>query len=88
MFFLREAMMDDRGLTVEQQAEAQRIEDIVMAGARAEVRQIAELLASKDNRHLFGQTEFVVRDAVQRIAARAYDAALSERKKRGISGPA
>lgn len=80
--------MDDSDLTVEQQAEAQRIEDIVMAGARVEVRRIARLLASKDNRHLFGETEFVVRDAVQGIAARAFDAALSERKKGGTSGPA
>jgi hypothetical protein len=80
--------MDSVDLTVEQQAEAERIEDIVMAGVRAEVGRIARLLASKENRHLFGETEFVVREAAHRLAARAFDAALSERKKGGTSDPA
>jgi hypothetical protein len=88
MDFLREATMDNTDLTVEQQAEAEQIEDVVMAGVRAEVQYIARLLASKENRHLFGQTEFEVRDAVHRIAARAFDAALFERKKRGTEDPA
>jgi hypothetical protein len=88
MGFLREATMDELDLTVEQQAEAKRIEDIVMAGARVEVQRIARLLASKENRHLFGETEFTVRDAMHRLAARAFDAALAERKKRGTEDPA
>jgi hypothetical protein len=75
--------MDEVILTTEQEAEAERIEDIVRAGAAAEIRAVARLLASKDNRHLLGATEFQIRDAVHRIGARALDAALSERKKRG-----
>lgn len=75
-------------LTVEQQAEATRIKDILVAGMRVEAEQIAVLLASKRNRELFGETEFRVRDAVHRVGARAIDAALSERKKRGIKGRA
>ena len=46
--------MDEVILTPEQEAEAERIEDIVRAGAAAEIRAVARLLASKENRHLLG----------------------------------
>ncbi len=75
-------------LTPEQEEEASRIEDNLKASAAVEIRQIARLLASKENRHLFGETEFQLRDAVLRIAARGMDAALNERKKRGTKDPA
>jgi hypothetical protein len=75
--------MDDVVLTPEQEEEAKRIEDNLKAATTVEIRKIARLLASKENRHLFGETEFQVRDAVHRIAARGMDAALAERKKRG-----
>jgi len=48
-------------LTPEQQDEAQRIERILMESVRNEIRSIAELLASKPDRQLLGQTEFEVR---------------------------
>lgn len=79
--------MDEIVLTAEQEEEAKRIEDNLKAAATVEIRQIARLLASKDNRHLFGETEFQVRDAVHRIAARGIDAALTERKKGGTEDP-
>lgn len=75
-------------LTPEQEEEAARIEDILTAKARAEVRYVARLLASKSNRDLFGETEFQVRDAVHRLGAQGLDAALSDRKKRGTKGRA
>jgi hypothetical protein len=75
--------MDQVPLTPEQQAEAERIEDLVMAKARVEVRQMARLLASKPNRELLGRTEFQLRDACHRIGAQALDAALEQRKKGG-----
>ena len=65
--------MDEVILTAEQEAEAQRIEDNLKAPVTVEIRRIARLLASKQNRHLFGETEFQVRDAVHRIAARGVD---------------
>ncbi len=80
--------MDEIILTPEQEAEAERIEDNLKAAATVEIRRISRLLASKDNRELFGETEFQVRDAVHRIAARGMDAAVAERKKRGTEGPA
>ena len=78
--------MNDVTLTPEQEAEADKIFDQVMARARVELKQAARIMASKKNSELFGETEFVLRDAVHRIGARALDAALQERKKRGIKG--
>lgn len=75
--------MDATKLTPEQTAEAERIEDVLIAGVRGEVRMMAQLLASKENSELLGETEFRIRDACHRIGARAIDAALEERKKRG-----
>ncbi len=75
-------------LTKEQEAEAERIVDVVAGAARAEIRLMARLLVSKSNRELFGATEFRVRGIVHGIGARTLEAALEERKKRGISAPA
>lgn len=77
-----------RELTAEQEAEAQRIADLVMARTRVEALQLGRMLASKSHGQLLGETEFQVRDAVHRIGAVAIDAALEERKKGGTKGPA
>jgi hypothetical protein len=75
-------------LTPEQEAEAERIADILKAQATVEIGYIARLLASKSNRELLGRTEFQIRDAVHRLGAAGIDAALSERKKGGTRTPA
>lgn len=80
--------MDELNLTAEQEAEAARIVDVVAGAARVEVQQLARLLASKSNGEFFGATEFQVRNVVHRIGARAIEAALEERKKRGTAGRA
>ncbi len=80
--------MSEIVLTPEQEAEAAQIQDILQATAKAEIRHIARLLASKQNRHLLGKTEFQIRDAVHRLGAAAIDTALSERKKGGTKDPA
>jgi hypothetical protein len=74
-------------LTPEQQDEAQRLEGILMESIRDDIRSIAELLASKPDRQLLGQTEFEVRDLVHKIGAKSLEAALDERKKGGTKGP-
>lgn len=79
--------MDNLHLTPEQQAEAERIEDILIAKARVEVREMAQLLASKEDHELLGRTEFAVRDACHRVGAQALDVALKQRKKRGTKDP-
>jgi len=78
--------MDFPILNEEQQAEADRIEELLLTQMRSEARLIATLLASKPNRELLGKTEFQIRDACHRIGACAVDAALEERKKRGTKG--
>lgn len=70
-------------LTEEQVDEAARIQDIVMAKVRVEVKAMAEMMVSKSNGEFFGATEFVVRDRCHQIGAHVLDAALEERKKRG-----
>jgi hypothetical protein len=84
----KEEVMDEIELTAEQELDAKRIEDVVMAGTRAEIRRMSRLLASKSAGQLLGETEFTLRDAVHRIGARAIDAALAEPKKGGTKGPA
>ena len=75
-------------LSAEQEAEAQRLADLVMVRTRAEVLQITRLLVSKPDRQLLGQTEFEIRDRVHQIGAHALETALGERKKRGTKGRA
>jgi hypothetical protein len=79
--------MEPTPLTSEQRAEAERIYQILRERTDADLRQLAQLLASKPDHQLLGATEFEVRDRVHRIGARALDAALQERKKRGTRGP-
>ena len=75
-------------LTAEQQAEADRIRDALLAASADDIRELAELLATKDDTDIFGATEFAVRGIVQRIGAKAIQSALSGRKKGGTTGPA
>ena len=75
-------------LTPEQQAEAQRIHAAMLQAAEADLRELAELLATKDDTNTFGATEFTVRDIVLRVGAKAVETALSGRKKGGTMGRA
>jgi hypothetical protein len=75
-------------LTPQQQAEAQRIYEVLRRATDADLRDMAELLASKADGEIFGATEFQVRDAVHRVGARAIEAALDGRKKGATTAPA
>lgn len=75
-------------LTPEQTAEAERIYQVLRAATDDEHRRLAELLASKSDSQIFGETEFEVRDIVHETGAKAFQAALDGRKKGGITGPA
>lgn len=74
-------------LTPEQQAEAQRIQAALLETAADDIRELAELLASKDDSNTFGATEFTVRDIVHRIGAKAVQTALEGRKKGATMDP-
>ena len=73
--------MADIPLTPEQEAEAQRLYETLQQAFLDEARQMARLLASKDDRHLLGATEFELRDRAHRLAAQAVESALEGRKK-------
>lgn len=75
-------------LSTEQEAEAQRIFQVLKRTSDDDLLALARLLASKKDRDLLGQTEFEVRDRVHQIGAKAIQTALSERKKGGTKGPA
>jgi hypothetical protein len=74
-------------LTPDQQAEADRIHAALTAAAAADLRDLAELLASKADGELLGPTEFQVRDLVHKLGAKAIQTALAERKRGGTTGP-
>jgi hypothetical protein len=75
--------MTDAPLTPEQEAEAQRLFELMQKPFLDEARKLARLLAAKPDSQLLGRTEFEVRDAVHRLGAQALQAALDERKKGG-----
>ena len=74
-------------LTTEQAELADRIYQTLRQAADADLRGLAELLASKPDRQLLGQTKFEVRDRVHKIGAKALETALEERKKGATKGP-
>jgi hypothetical protein len=80
--------VSDIPLNPEQEAEAQRLLELMKAAFVAEAEHLARLLASKTDTQLLGRTEFEVRDAVHRLGAQAIETALRERKKGGTAAPA
>ena len=80
--------MSQSQLTTDQAELAERIYHSLRQATDADLRGLAELLASKPDRQLLGQTEFEVRDRVHKIGAKALETALDERKKGGTKGPA
>jgi hypothetical protein len=75
-------------LSPEQEAEAQRLADIIAQRAKDEVLVMARLLVSKQDHELLGATEFQIRDRVHQLGAHAIETALNERKKGGTKGRA
>ena len=80
--------MSRLALTPDQQAEADRLTQLLTNAAAQEIREIAELLASKPDNQFLGKTEFQVRDLAHRIGAKALETALSDRKKGATKDPA
>jgi hypothetical protein len=74
-------------LTPDQQAEADRILAALRQTAESDLRELAELLATKGDADTFGATEFAVRDIAHRIGAKALESALEGRKKGGTTAP-
>ena len=68
-------------LTPEQEAEAKHLEAKISIAIAKEVADLARLLVSKDDKELFGTTEFQVRDLVLRMGAKAYSEHLRKKKR-------
>lgn len=80
--------MAELNLTAEQEAEAQRLAEILAKRTKEEILQMARLLVSKKDHELLGKTEFEIRDRVHKLGAHALETAVNERKKRGTKGQA
>jgi hypothetical protein len=73
-------------LSAQQQAEAERIYQRIRGAFDDEARRLAQLMASKEDRRLFGQTEFELRDRVHALGAEVLEATAAERAKKGLPG--
>jgi hypothetical protein len=74
-------------LSAEPQAEADLIYERIRGAFDQEARRLAELMASKETRHLFGETEYQIRDRVHALGAEVLAATAQERVKKGrLSG--
>jgi F420-0:gamma-glutamyl ligase len=67
-------------LTIDQEAQAQRLAQQIQEESREDVLALARLLVSKRESEIFGETEFQARDVVHRLAAKAFTIHLREKK--------
>jgi len=67
-------------LSPEQEAQAQELARALAGATQEDFLHIARTLVAKGDADLFGDTEFEVRDAALRLAARAYEQRLAQKK--------
>jgi hypothetical protein len=75
-------------LPEDQARRAEQLLESLKASTEDDLRAIAELLASKPDHQLFGQTEFQLRDLAHRLGDKALQTAATQRKKGGTEVPA
>jgi hypothetical protein len=63
-----------------QEAQAQALAAAIAQAAQEDLLAIARDLVRSDTASLFGATEFRVRDAILRVAAKAYEQLLAQKK--------
>ena len=80
--------MDGAHSTDVQQAEVQRVKELIVAAMDGELQQIAELFVGTPDGQLFGKTEFALRNLVLAAGCRAMEAVLEDRKKGGTKAAA
>jgi hypothetical protein len=73
-------------LCAAQEAEAQLLAQRIAQAAEQEFLQVARTLVGAKTATLFGATEFKIRDILLRVAAKAYEQHLAE-KKTATRGP-
>ena len=67
-------------LTAPQEAEAHELARAIAAAAEADLLEIARTLVGSTPATLFGANEFRIRDIVLRVAAKAYEQHLGQKK--------
>ena len=72
----------------DQARRAEQLLESLKASTEHDLRAIAELLASKPDDQLLGQTEFQLRGLAHRLGAKALQTAAEQRKKGGTEVPA
>jgi hypothetical protein len=70
-------------MSVEEFEEAQRVFEVARQAADDELWRMCCLMASKQNSELLGETEFQLRDMLLRVGAKALEAGVNERRKKG-----
>lgn len=70
-------------LNQEQQAEADAVYQRIREAFDDEARRLAALMASKETRQLFGESEYQIRDRVHALGAQVLEAVAEERVKKG-----
>jgi len=78
--------MTDRPLTPDQEAEAHVLLQRLKGAFEREAVPLSRRMASKEDRHLLGGTEFEVREQGPRLGAQVLETALPARKKKGTQG--
>jgi hypothetical protein len=84
--FAEKSTADIRGkamtgpLSAEQEAQAQALAEAIAVAAKQELLEVARTLVGTDDATLFGETEFRVRGIILKVAAKAYEQHLAEKK--------
>ncbi len=72
--------MPSAPLTPEKQAEINELARAIHEAVDAEIGELAANLATTDDAHLFGQNEFKIRALAHKIAAKAIEQHLAQKK--------
>jgi hypothetical protein len=72
--------MPSAPLPVDREAEVQALAQAIRAVTETEIEELARNLVSTDDQHLFGANEFKLRDLALRIAAKAIEQRLAQKK--------
>lgn len=75
----------ETSLTPEQSQRAEAIYQSLKSKMDSRLREMAELLASKEPEQLLGKTEFELRDLAHQLAADAQQTAAQEQSKKGAT---
>ncbi len=72
--------MPPSSLPPDKLAEAQALAQAIHQATEAEIEELARNLVATDDQHLFGANEFKIRDIAHKIAAKAIERHLAQKK--------